>query len=142
MHDIHKQLEAWHDFYIVVGTAGAALTGLLFVMVSLGPKVIANNTQTGVRAFVSPIAVHFTVALTASCLMLIPGLPLSLLGSLIAAGGVGGAIYTVWTRAHKRWRESKLPVLDAIWFVTLPFFSFLLTLASGVMIAMEQPLGL
>ena len=29
-----KQLEAWHDFYLVVGTGAAALTGLLFVIVS------------------------------------------------------------------------------------------------------------
>jgi hypothetical protein len=141
MHDIHKQLEAWHDFYVVVGTAGAALTGLLFVMVSLGPHVVAHHTHTGVRAFISPIATHFTTVLIASCVMLIPNLPLPLLGGSIALGGAGGAAYTVWTRVHKRWRENKLPVLDGIWFVALPFFGYLLTLAAGTLIAIENPLG-
>src|SRR5258706_14359463 len=40
-----KQLEAWHDFYLVVGTGAAALTGLLFVIVSLGPHVIRIVVQ-------------------------------------------------------------------------------------------------
>jgi hypothetical protein len=40
-----KQLEAWHDFYVVVGGAAAGLTGLMFVVVSLGPKVIATRAQ-------------------------------------------------------------------------------------------------
>src|SRR5882672_11368660 len=40
-----KQLEAWHDFYLVVGTGAAALTGLLFVIVSLGPHVVAGHGQ-------------------------------------------------------------------------------------------------
>ena len=45
------QLEIWHEFYLLVGTAGVALTGLLFVIVSLGPRVIADRQATGVRAF-------------------------------------------------------------------------------------------
>src|SRR5258706_6769461 len=40
-----KQLEAWHDFYLVVGTGAAALTGLLFVIVSLGPHVVGGHGQ-------------------------------------------------------------------------------------------------
>jgi len=31
-----EALKQWHDFYILVGTAGATLLGLLFVAVSLG----------------------------------------------------------------------------------------------------------
>jgi hypothetical protein len=31
-----EALKEWHDFYILVGTAGATLLGLLFVAVSLG----------------------------------------------------------------------------------------------------------
>ena len=33
-----EQLEGWHDFYVIVGSAAAGLTGLMFVVVSLGPK--------------------------------------------------------------------------------------------------------
>src|SRR5882672_1340285 len=93
-----KQLEAWHDFYLVVGTGAAALTGLLFVIVSLGPHVVAGHTQTGVRAFVSPIATHFTTVLVGSSLMLVPDLSMPILGTLLAVGGFGGLTYIGWTR--------------------------------------------
>ena len=31
-----EHIEAWREFYLLVGTAGAALVGLMFVVVSLG----------------------------------------------------------------------------------------------------------
>lgn len=34
-----KEIEGWHEFYLPIGSAGAALTGLLFILVSLGPRV-------------------------------------------------------------------------------------------------------
>ena len=126
------KLEAWHDFYVVVGSGAAALTGLLFVIVSLGPKVVASNTETGVRAFISPIAVHFTSALVGYTLMLAPDIPPAVLGSLLAIAGLGGVVYTAWTRVDTQWRRSKLPILDWIWFVGLPFIAFLLIAASGI----------
>jgi|SRR5437773_2396639 len=136
------KLEGWHDFYVVVGSGAAALTGLLFVIVSLGPKVIASGTETGVRAFISPIAVHFTSVLVGSALMLAPDIPPAALGLLLAVGGLGGIVYTTWTRADAQWRRSKLPILDWVWFVGLPFIAFLLIGASGIGVAMSVQLSL
>jgi hypothetical protein len=136
------KLEGWHDFYVVVGSGAAALTGLLFVIVSLGPKVIASGTRTGVRAFISPIAVHFTSVLVASALLLAPDTPPAVLGMLLAIGGLGGIVYTAWTRGHAQWRRSKLPILDWVWFVGLPFLAFLLIVGSGIALAMNAALSL
>jgi hypothetical protein len=136
-----KQLEHWHDFYLVVGTGAAALTGLLFVIVTLGPHVVASHTRNA-RAFVSPIATHFTTVLIGSSLMLVPELPMPALGSLLGIGGLGGLIYTVWTGVHQRWRESELPFLDWVWFVALPVVCYALILASGVAIGMNLVIGL
>ena len=42
MHDTWThELETWHEFFLLIGTAGVTLTGLLFVVVSLGPRVVA-----------------------------------------------------------------------------------------------------
>src|SRR5207248_2243083 len=79
-----QKLEAWHDFYVMTGSGAAALTGLLFVIVSLGPHVVAKSVDTGVRAFISPIAVHFTSALALSALMLAPEIPRLPLGTAVA----------------------------------------------------------
>lgn len=42
MTDIY-QAEQWHDYFITVGGAAAALTGLVFVAMSLNPTVIAQD---------------------------------------------------------------------------------------------------
>jgi hypothetical protein len=110
--------------------------------VSLGPKVIASGTRTGVRAFISPIAVHFTSVLVASALLLAPDTPPAVLGMLLAIGGLGGIVYTAWTRGHAQWRRSKLPILDWVWFVGLPFLAFLLIVGSGIALAMNAALSL
>jgi hypothetical protein len=122
------KLEGWHDFYVVVGSGAAALTGLLFVIVSLGPKVIASGTETGVRAFISPIAVHFTSALVGSALMLAPDIPPAVLGSLLAIAGLGGVVYTAWTRADAQWRRSKLPIIAMKVPASLPGFAIAIVL--------------
>jgi hypothetical protein len=55
-------MEAWHEFYLLIGTAGD-LTGLLFVVVSFGARTVATRASIGVRAFVSPNAVCFSATL-------------------------------------------------------------------------------
>jgi hypothetical protein len=137
-----NQLEAWHDFYVVVGTGAAALTGLLFVIVSLGPHVVDRQKSAGVRAFISPVATQFTYVLVMSALMLVPELPMPVLGTVLAVAGLGGLVYTAWTRVHQRWRASKLSLLDWIWFVGMPFACFASMLLSGICIAMQAAYGL
>jgi hypothetical protein len=126
------QLEAWHEFFILVGTAGLTLTGLLFVVISLGPRVTADRHAAGVRAFVSPNAVYFTSALVVSALFLVPGLPATLMGVLLCFGACGSLLYLLYTRAHQQWRSGKLPLLDWIWFVGLPPLGYLFLLCAGV----------
>jgi len=100
-------LEGWHEFYLLIGTAGLTLTGLLFVVVSLGPRVVASHEATGVRAFISPNAVYFTTTLVVSAILAL-------------------------TKVHRQWRDNKLPVLDWAWFVGLPIAAYVLLLLSGV----------
>ena len=112
------------------------------MIVSLGPHVVARGLLTGVRAFVSPIATHFTTVLIASAVMLVPELPIPILGTLFAVTGLGGLIYTAWAGAHRLWRAGHLPFPDWIWNVALPNACFALILASGVAIAMSLAIGL
>jgi hypothetical protein len=133
MHEawIH-QLETWHEFFLLLGTAGLTLTGLLFVVISLGPRVAADRHATNVRAFVSPNAVFFTATLVVSSLFLVPGLSARLIGVLLCFGAGASLVYLAYTRGHQQWRHNKLPMLDWIWFVGLPFLSYLLLLFAGI----------
>ena len=82
-------MEGWHEFYLLIGTAGLTLTGLLFVVVSLGPRVVASHEATGVRAFISPNAVYFTTTLVVSAILMIPHLSVLVSGGLLSLGALG-----------------------------------------------------
>lgn len=47
--DFYKP-ELWHDFFVMVGGAAAALTGLVFVALSINLKTIANDATHRYRA--------------------------------------------------------------------------------------------
>jgi hypothetical protein len=133
MHDTWaQQLDTWHEFYLLIGTAGVTLTGLLFVVVSLGPHVVRREHTTGVRAFVSPNAVLFTSALVVSAVLIAPGLSETVIGWLLCLGSVASLGYLAHTRAHQQWRKNRLSVLDWIWYIAMPMASYLLLLLSGI----------
>ena len=133
MHEtLTHQLEMWHEFYLLIGTAGVTLTGLLFVVVSLGPRVVAENQATGVRSFISPNAVYFTTTLVVSAVFLVPDLSPMAIGALLCVGGVGSLGYLAYTKVHQRWLRNKLPLLDWIWFVGLPIAGYVLLIVSGI----------
>ena len=124
-------MEAWHDFYLLIGTAGLTLTGLLFVVVSFGARIVADRAATGVRAFVSPNAVYFSATLVVAAVLLIPNVSPTVIGVFLCAGALASLGYLAYTRVHRRWRENKLSVLDWVWFVGLPAMSYVLLLLSG-----------
>jgi hypothetical protein len=41
---------SWHDFFVSVAAAGAALTGLVFIAIALNPRLIAETPELRARA--------------------------------------------------------------------------------------------
>jgi hypothetical protein len=70
--------EAWHDFYLMAGGAGAVLTGLIFVAVSLHLRPVLRDSWHRGRAGSSLLALMSTVLIAGA--VLIPGQPLAALG--------------------------------------------------------------
>jgi hypothetical protein len=126
------QIEQWHEFFLLSGTAAVTLTGALFVVISLGPSIIAAENNTGVRAFISPNAVYFTTVLVVSHGLLTAALPQALTAWLLIVGALACIIYLISTRSMRRWKENKLSVLDWIWYIALPYLAYLLTLLGGI----------
>jgi hypothetical protein len=137
-----RQFETWHDFYVVVGGSAAGLTGLMFVVVSLGPRVIGTREAHGVRAFVTPTVVFFTTVLVIAAIMTIPAMSAHLVGSILAVAGAGGVIYMVSTGGHQAWWKSDLPRLDWLWYIALPILNYLLILGAAVGIWLQRRIGL
>src|SRR2546423_8568342 len=58
-------LTTWDNFYVIVGSSAAALTGLMFVVIALVAETRQRSSQ-GVSAFGTPTIVHFCLALFVS----------------------------------------------------------------------------
>jgi hypothetical protein len=139
--DAVAMMEGWHEFYLLVGTSAAALTGLMFVVISISPETIAERPKSGARAFVTPTMVFFTTALAVSALLLVPHIAPAPLALVLALTGVGGLAYLLWVRGHRYWREQKLDAEDWVFFIGLPFLSYVLFLAAAIAIWRDSALG-
>jgi hypothetical protein len=126
------QMEAWHEFFLLIGTAGFTLTGLLFVVVSFGSRTVATSASTGVRAFVSPNVVHLSATLVVAAVLLIPHVSAAVVGLFLCSGALASLGYLAYTKVHRRWRENKLSLLDWVWFVGLPTTVYVVLFLSGV----------
>jgi hypothetical protein len=139
--DAVAMMEGWHEFYVLVGTSAAALTGLMAVVVSISPETIAERPKSGVRAFVTPTMVFFTTALAVSAYMLVPHIAPAALAVLLALTSVAGLAYLLWVRGQYHWRAQNLDAEDWIFFIGLPFLSYVLLLAAAIAIWRGSALG-
>lgn len=108
-------MENWEEFAVVTGGASAALTGLLFVAVSIRLDVIAASADLRSRA--AQTLTLFLVITLVAVLFAIPAQPQWLFGAELAALAVVGGItmFVLGRRAHRV--DSQQPVariLDAI----------------------------
>jgi hypothetical protein len=70
--------EQWNNFFVMVGTGAAALAGLIFVAMSINPKIIIRNTTHKNRAI--NMLTGFTAIFMASSFALIGNQYLGVLG--------------------------------------------------------------
>lgn len=117
-------LLAWESFYVIVGSSGAALTGLQFVVMALGAdaRVIRGAS---VGAFGTPTVVHFSAVLLFSAVLSAPWRGLFGPALILGACGVGGLLYTLIVIGRARQQTAYSPVReDWIWHTILPFVAY------------------
>src|SRR2546426_5610570 len=81
---------AWENFYVIIGSSAAALTGLQFVVVVLGAEARSLGPEVG--AFGTPTVVHFCAVLLMSAILSVPWRAVSHAGLSLAAVGVAGNV--------------------------------------------------
>jgi len=133
-----ESLHAWHEFYLLLGTAGATLLALLFVAVSLGSGFLSSKDQRGTRTFMSPVVIHFTSVFFVSAICLVPSHGPVFFAILIGATAVLGIavsiVITVWVVRT----EMTDYVPDYFAYGLLPVGGYLAMLAASVMIFRNQ----
>ena len=134
MADPALPIEAWANFYVIVGSSAGGLTGLTFVVIALVSGVEVR--MSGLRAFVSPTIIHFCSALGISALMNVPGQTASSIGVCLSVFGLLGVIYTGGTLRHlvRTLSSYKAVVEDWLWNVLLPMACYLTLLIAGLVV--------
>jgi hypothetical protein len=84
----------WHDFYMLLGTASAALVALLFVAVSIGASFLTPERSVATRTFMSPVVFHFSTLLLISLIAIVPSHTALSLAIGITLVAVAGLAYT------------------------------------------------
>jgi hypothetical protein len=89
---------AWHDFFLTAGTAAAALTGLLFVALSIHLDRILGHPEHRFRARGNFFGL--TVVMVMALVVLIPTLNGKWLGVWIIAPNLAAAAINTWYIRH------------------------------------------
>jgi len=143
-------LHGWENYYVILGSSAAALTGLTFIVITISSGEggsFANSASArllGLRAFITPIAVHFCAALWLSVLLSVPGLTVTRLAICLGITGVVGVMYCARVIG---WMLQALvnykPFLDDwIWNAFLPSSAYLCVLVVALILRAHTLLSL
>src|SRR5579862_6710564 len=127
-------MKGWENFYVITGSAAAGLTGLTFVVIALASE--ANMVRlSGLRAFITPIVIHFGSVLWIASVLSIPGHTALTLAVSMAITGLALTLYSVATIYRMCTIDSYAPALeDWIFNASLPLMCCLALLAAGALV--------
>ena len=120
-------LATWQTFYILIGTAAATLTGLMFIVVTLlaGVRERVPLSSEAFATFNTPNVVHFGLVLLVAAVLTAPWQALWLVGVLLGLCGLGGVTYAVIVVRRVRRQTDYRPVLeDWLFHTVLPLVSY------------------
>src|SRR5207245_1777162 len=121
-----SSLAAWENFYVIVGSSAAALTGLQFVVMALVAETRRPSSRETIDAFGTPTILHFAFVLLLASIVAAPWPTLSSAAIAIGACGLVGVVYVCIVIRRTRRQSGYAPVLDApvledwIWHIVLP----------------------
>ena len=130
-------LATWHNFYGIIGTAAATLTGLLFVVIALiaRVRVRVSSPSSGITVFSTPNVKHFGAALLVAAILSAPWQALWPAGLLLGLAGLGGATYVIIVLRRARRQTDYEPVLeDWLWHIVFPLVSYTALLVAAIVL--------
>ena len=135
-----QTLSSWQSFYSFAGGAAATLTGLLFVVVSLGVDLPAAHPEEDVALFLTPGILHFGAVLVVAALCLSPIRQSGALGLLLLLVSVAGLTNTGVTtvRLLRSSRPQALSFTAVVWRVGWPALTFGTLALGGLTVALTS----
>lgn len=124
----------WHDFFLLVGTAGATLVALLFVAASLGAGYLTAEGAMGTRTFMTPVVIHFASVFFMSAVALVPSMNPFFFAGLIAAAaavGIGVSIFVTYMVLISGMTQDNF---DRLAYGLLPAIAYIAALTAAILV--------
>ena len=128
-------LSNWQNFYMIMGTAAATLTGLMFVATTIiaGIDTHVPTANAGVAAFNTPTVVHFCAVLLLAGMLSAPWQTFSSLSLLLGLVGLGMVIYSmIVLRRMRRMPHYQSTLEDWLWYMGLPLLAHVFLIAAAI----------
>ncbi len=124
-------LGAWANFYMIVGSAAAALTGLQFVVIAF----IADKravSRAGLEAFGTPTIVHFCAVLLLAAVLSAPWHTERTLAVALVLAAAAGIAYTLVVTWRAIRQKDYAPVLeDWLWHNAFPLAAYVVLIVAA-----------
>jgi len=138
-------LTTWQNFYVIIGTAAATLTGLMFIAATLtvGMETQAAQLNAGISAFHAPTVVHFCAVLLMAGILSAPWPAFSSVAYALGLVGLGMVVYLiVIMRQLRRFPGRPPPLKDWMWYLVVPLSAYLVLIAAALALPANPALAL
>ena len=130
-------LSNWQNFYMIMGTAAATLTGLMFVVTTLiaGIDTHVSILNAAVSAYNTPTVVHFGTVLLLAGILSAPWQTFSSLSLLLGLLGLGMVFYSIIVmRRMRRVPHYQSTLEDWSWYMAFPFIANISLIVAAFML--------
>ena|SRR6266487_197614 len=130
-------LSNWQNFYMIIGTAAATLTGLMFVATSIiaGIDTHVPTANAGIAAFNTPTVVHFCAVLLLAGILSAPWQAFSSISILVCLFSLGMVFYLIIImRRMRRMPHYQSTLEDWLWYMVLPLLAHILLIIAALVL--------
>lgn len=134
-------LSNWQSFYMLIGTAAATLTGLMFIVITLiaGIDVHVPTINAGISAFNTPTVVHFCSVLLLAVILSAPWQAFVSVSLVLGLLGLGEVIYLIRVAQQmRRIPDYQTPLRDWVWYSAIPIAAYCV-LIIAVLVLLANP---
>ncbi len=138
-------LSNWQNFYLIIGTAAATLTGLMFVATTLiaGIERHVSTLNAGISAFNTPTVVHFCAVLLIAGILSAPWQAFSSVRLLLGLLGLGMVLYLIIVmRRLRQVPHYQTPLKDWLWYMALPLTAYIVLIVAAIVLPANPALAL
>ena len=137
----HALLAQWETFFFLIGSSGAALTGLMFVVITLAADSHLPRSADTVNAFATPNIIHFVAVFFLAAVLTAPWQRLRDPAHVVGAGAIAGIVYVliVLRRMLRQSEAGYKPVVeDWVWHQLLPMLAYAMLFVGAAGLSHDQ----